>query len=50
MQNFHLSPDGNSWKLTCGSAHVTVENFDTKEAAIEACTRFLAEREGSLTS
>lgn len=48
MQNFHLSPDTNGWKLSSEGGELIVENFDTKEEAIEACSQFMGHRIGSL--
>jgi len=48
MKNYHLSPDGDAWKLTSADGAITVQNFDTKEEAIASCTAFMQERTGSL--
>ena len=48
MKNYHLSPDGDAWKLTSEDGTVTVQNFDTKEEAVASCAAFMQERTGSL--
>ena len=48
MQSYHLSPDGDNWKLTSEDGGITVQSFSSKEEAVAACTAFVLERTGSL--
>jgi hypothetical protein len=48
MQNFHLSPDGDVWKLTTEDGRLTIDDFDSRKEALEASCAFMENREGSL--
>jgi hypothetical protein len=48
MQNYHLAPEGNYWKLTREGSDAVIGRFETKAEAVESSTRFLHDREGSL--
>ena len=48
MQNFHLSPDGDVWKLTTEDGRLTIDDFDSRKEALEASSAFMDRRTGSL--
>jgi len=48
MQNYHLSPDGDAWKLTSENGHDQIQSFTNKLDAIAACAKFMEDRTGSL--
>jgi Uncharacterized protein conserved in bacteria (DUF2188) len=48
MQNFHLSPDGDAWKLTTEDGRLTIDDFDSRKEALEASCAFMDRRSGSL--
>ena len=48
MQNFHLFPDGDVWKLTTEDGRLTIDDFDSRKEALEASCAFMDRRSGSL--
>jgi hypothetical protein len=48
MQNYHLVPEDRQWKLTREGSDAVIGSFGTKQEAVESCSRFLHDREGSL--
>ncbi|HWB06915.1 MAG TPA: DUF2188 domain-containing protein [Verrucomicrobiales bacterium] len=48
MNSYHLTPDGDWWKLTGEGEDRTMATFATKEAALRRCAQLIGERTGSL--
>ena len=48
MKKYHLTPDGNRWRLTGEGSDRTLCDFDTKEQAVERCAQLMQKDPGSL--
>ena len=48
MQNYHLVPNGNRWRLSGEGSDRTLCDFDTKEEAVERCSQLMSRQTGSL--
>jgi hypothetical protein len=48
MDNFHVSPSGDRWKLSAEGSPRSIGEFDTKDEAVDMATTVIAERTGSL--
>jgi hypothetical protein len=48
MDNYHLTPDGDQWKLKREGAERATRAFDSKSEGVRESTEFMREHGGSL--
>ena len=45
MQNYHLSPHGDGWKLTSEGSQRPLDIFKTKAEGVASCEEIISERD-----
>jgi hypothetical protein len=50
MENYHLIPAPEGWKLTMENSARTVDVFRTKEDGIQSCLKIITERDHGIGS